>query len=43
MQNNMTPKVDRIPQLDIEQILARQAYGAKLFRRDHAVLIHTLG
>jgi Phage capsid protein len=43
MQNNMTPKVDRIPQLDIEQILARQSYGAKLFRRDHAVLVHTLG
>lgn len=43
MQNNLSPTVDRIPQLDIMQVLTRQSYGCKLFRRDHAVLIHTLG
>jgi hypothetical protein len=43
MQNNLSPTVDRIPQLDITQVLARQSYGCKLFRKDHAVLIHTLG
>lgn len=43
VQNNLAPTVDRLPQLDLTQVLTRQSYGAKLFRRDHAVLVHTLG
>jgi hypothetical protein len=43
MQGELAPTADRIPQLDITQIAARQAYGAKLFREDHGVLVHTLG
>lgn len=41
MQNNISPEVNYLPDRMLTLIAARHSYGAKLYRREHAVLIHT--
>lgn len=41
LQNNITPEVNYLPERMLTMIAARHSYGAKLYRREHAVLIHT--
>lgn len=41
LQNNITPEVNYLPERMLTLIAARHSYGAKLYRREHAVLIHT--
>jgi hypothetical protein len=43
LQNKLAPEVNYIPERMQTLIATRQTYGMKLYRQDHAVLIHTNG
>lgn len=43
MQSNVTPETNYIPEKMLHMVAARHTYGMKLFRKDHAVLIHSAG